>query len=519
MDRVERLGNKLPDPATIFFVGALLVVALSDVAARAGWQVEKPGTSELLAAKSLLSSEGVYFAVSSLVDNFKNFPPLAIVLVGMLGIGLAERVGFVGALLRATLASAPPTLLSPVVVFLGVMSSLAVDAGYVVLPPVAAALYAAAGRPPLAGIAAAIAGVAAGFSANLFPTGLDTLLMGFSTSAARLVDPTYQVQATANWWFMAASTVVLTGVGWAVTARFVEPRLARVSAAPPPEERTQLAESERRGLRAGLFALAALLAALTAGTLIPGAPFHGSTAAGSRILIAIVPLLFVVFFVPGLAYGVRAGTLSSDRDAARFMSETMAAMGAYIVLAFFAAQFIEYFRWSGLGEMIAISGGQLLARAALPTPLLLVAFIVVVAAVDFAIASMSAKYAFLAPVFIPMFMQVGISPELTQAAYRIGDSVTNCITPLNPYLVIALVLMRRYAPQSGIGTLLALMLPVRRLVPGRLERTPGRLARARSPARAGGPAPLCLPLTSGSCCRARSASSAGPARGRSATSR
>jgi aminobenzoyl-glutamate transport protein len=233
----------------------------------------------------------------------------------------------------------------------------------------------------------------------------------------------------------------------------------RQSERPAAPERTELEANERRGLAAGVSALAGLAALLAAASLIPGAPLHGSTPTGARLLNAIVPLLFVVFFVPALAYGVVAGTVKSDRDAARFMSETMSSMGAYIVLAFFAAQFIEYFRWSGLGEMIAISGGHVLASADLPTPVLLVAFVVVVAAVNFAIASMSAKYAFLAPVFIPMFMQVGISPELTQAAYRIGDSVTNCVTPLNPYLVIALVLMRRYAPQSGIGTLLALMLP------------------------------------------------------------
>jgi aminobenzoyl-glutamate transport protein len=502
LDSVERLGNRLPDPATLFLGGALLLVFASEVAVRAEWSVEKratrevreavldasgspavdpatrqpitrgvldPATGELareaftqpVTPRSLLSSEGAYFAVSSLVDNFKSFPPLAIVLVGMLGIGLAERAGLVGVLLRSTLGAAPPALLTPVVVFLGVMSSIAVDAGYVVLPPVAAALYAAAGRPPLAGIAASVAGVAAGFSANLLPSGLDALLMGFTTAAARLVDPTYSVEATANLYFMQASTVLLTGVGWIVTARWVEPRLAAGSAlAPPASESAALTTAERRGLTAGCIAGGLLLALLAAAVFVPGAPLHGAAGSGNpRWVSAIVPLLFVAFFVPGLAYGFAAGTLRSDRDAAKILGETMAAMGPYIVLSFFAAQFIEYFRWTGLGEMLAIAGGGLLTRADLPIPFLLACFVGIVTLVNLSIASMSAKYAFLAPVFVPMFMQVGISPELTQAAYRVGDSVTNCITPLNPYLVIALVLMQRYAPKSGLGTLVAMMLP------------------------------------------------------------
>jgi aminobenzoyl-glutamate transport protein len=285
--------------------------------------------------------------------------------------------------------------------------------------------------------------------------------MGFSTAAARLVDPTYTVEATANLYFMQASTLALTAVGWLVTARWVEPRLAATAGATlPTAAGAALDASERRGLRAASLAGGVLLALLAAAVWVPGAPLHGAASSGNpRWVGAIVPLLFVMFFFPGLAYGFAARTLRSDRDAAKLLGDTMAAMGPYIVLAFFAAQFIEYFRWTGLGEMLAIAGGGLLTRADLPQPVLLASFLLVVMLTNLAIASMSAKYAFLAPVFVPMFMQVGISPELTQAAYRVGDSVTNCITPLNPYLVIALVLMQRYAPQSGLGTLVAMMLP------------------------------------------------------------
>ena len=506
LDRIERLGNALPDPATLFLLGAVAVMGLSQLAVTLDWSVEKTVTREVqvpvldaagqpvmdplsgrtltlaqldpatgdvvrervavpVRAVSLLSSDGLYWAISSLVANFKNFPPLAIVLVGMLGIGLAERTGFIGALLKATLVGMPQALLTPTVFLVGVLSSVALDAGYVVLPPVAMALYRQAGRSPLVGLAAVFAGTSAGFSANLSITALDPLLAGLSESGARILDPGYAVAATANWWFMIASTFLLVAVGWAVTAFWVEPRFhaksveeggaGSVEADAAPE----LSDLERRGLRrAGLAALAAL-ALMLAATWIPGAPLHGMSGRFPRWVSAIVPLIFLGFFIPGLVYGVVTRATRSDKDVARILGETMAAMGPYIVLAFFAAQFIEYFRHSGLGEMLAISGGQALARAQLPPTLLMAAFVGVVMVGNLFIGSMSAKYAFFAPVFVPMFMQVGISAELTQAAYRVGDSVSNVITPLNPYVVIILVFMQRYVPRAGIGTLVALMLP------------------------------------------------------------
>jgi aminobenzoyl-glutamate transport protein len=508
LDRIERIGNALPDPATLFLIGALAVLALSQLAVALDWSVEKtvsrevrapvlgadgepvvdPATGEALSiavidpgtgepkrelAKvpvrpvGLLTSDGLYWAIWSLVDNFKNFPPLAIVLVGMLGIGLAERTGFISALLKATLLGMPPALLTPTVFFVGVMSSMALDAGYVVLPPVAMALYHAAGRSPLVGLAAVFAGVSAGFSANLSLTALDPLLAGLSESGAQILDSQYEVAATANWWFMIASTFLIVGAGWAVTALWVEPRYRGKAeseggaAVLSDEERAsqKLTPEERRGLRWGALAALVALGLMLAAAWIPGAPLHGMAGRFPRWVAAIVPLIFIGFFAPGLAYGIATGRLKSDKDVAKMLGETMAAMGPYIVLAFFAAQFIEYFRHSGLGEMLAIAGGQALTRANLPPALLITAFIGVVLAGNLFIGSMSAKYAFFAPVFVPMFMQVGISPELTQAAYRVGDSVSNVITPLNPYVVIILIFMRRYVGRAGIGTLVALMLP------------------------------------------------------------
>ncbi len=508
LDAIERIGNALPHPTTLFLIGALGVLLLSQLAASLDWSVDRavsrevripvvdargepvrdpasgewittvaidPSTglarrelaTEPIRARSLLSSEGLFWVLQSMVGNFVNFPPLGVVLVGMLGIGLAERTGFIAALLKALLLAVPPALLTPAVILVGVMSSMGLDAGYVVLPPVAAALFQAVGRSPLVGLAAVFAGVSAGFGANLFITSLDPMLAGFTQASAQLLDPGYRVAATANLWFMMVSTVVLTGVGWAVTARWVEPRFR----GKPPEEggavpisseelRAQgLDETERRGLRVAGFAVAIALGVAAAARFVPGAPLHGLEGHFPRWIVVIVPLLFLGFLIPGLAYGYRTGVLRNDRDVARMLGETMASMGPYIVLAFFAGQFIAYFQHSGLGEMLAIAGGQALARLALPGPLLMVGFVGVVFVANLFMGSMSAKYAIFAPVFVPMFMQAGISPELTQAAYRVGDSVSNVITPLNPYVVIILVFMQRYVPRSGIGTLVSLMLP------------------------------------------------------------
>ncbi len=480
LDTIERVGNALPDPATLFFLAALLVVGVSQLAVWLEWSVThsmpeldaagRPTgglTSLAVEPVGLLTSDGVYWMLSSLVKNFMEFPPLGVVLVGMLGIGLAEKAGFIGALLKTVLLGVPRALLTPAMVFTGILSSMGLDAGYVVLPPVAAALYAAVGRSPLVGLAAVFAGVSAGFSANLAVTSLDPLLAGFSTQAAQLVDPGYEVAATANLGFMIVSTFILTLTGWGVTAWWVEPRLERRSAdtggpvaiTGEALQAQRLTPDERRGLGLALLALLVTLGLVLAATWLPGAPLHGIDGKFPRWVRVIVPLIFVGFLVPGLVYGFATGSLRRDRDVARMMGETMAGMGPYIVLAFVAAQFIAFFAHSRLGEMLALTGGQLLARAGLPDAGLMVGFIGVVMLGNLFIGSMSAKYAFFAPVFVPMFMQVGISPELTQAAYRIGDSVTNVVTPLNPYLVILLVFMQRYVKNAGIGSLVALMLP------------------------------------------------------------
>lgn len=484
LDHIERLGNKLPHPMSLFIIGAVVVLVLSQIAATLGWSAELTTTepdaagnlvesTEVITAKGMLAGDGAFWAIDNLVVNFTEFAPLGVVLVGMLGIGVAERAGAIGALLKVAMLVTPERLLTPAMIFLGIMSSMALDAGYVVLPPIAAALFKSVGRSPLVGIASVFVGVSAGFSANLFITGLDPLLAGFSTEGAQILDADYQVAATSNYWFMIISTVLLTGVGWAVTAVLVEPRYANNPAelggpsALTEEEAASrhVSAEEKKGLVCAgitflIFFVAIILLINPGPIFATDMPLQGEAGPFPRWVKAIVPLLFFCFLLPGLAYGIAAKTVKSDHDVAKMMAKTMADMAPYIVLAFFAAQFVALFKESNLGAMLAIKGGAALSSVEMPPSLLIVAFILLVMVANLFIGSASAKYAFFAPVFVPMFMTgAGISPELTQAAYRVGDSCSNIITPLNPYVVIILVFMQKYMPKGGIGTLVALMLP------------------------------------------------------------
>jgi len=466
LDRVERIGNSLPHPVTLFAIGLAVVMVASQMADWAQWQATKPaggdGAETLITARGLLDSEGLWWLFDNLVTNFTSFPPLGVVLVAMLGIGVAEHSGLLPALLTRLLRVTPDGLLAPAVVLLGILSSLTVDAGYVVLPPLAAALFHAAGRAPLAGLAAAFAGVSAGFSANLVVTGLDPLLARLTQAGARLIAADYTVAATANLWLMMVSTVVLTLAGWWATARYVEPRQGGTvpTRADHGDATTPTTATEsRRGLVAAAMAFLAAAISIVAMVVVPGAPLQGEGANFARWIEAVVPLLFIAFLLPGVAYGAAAGNIRSDHDVAAMLARVIADLAPYIVLAFIAAQFTAAFDYSQLGALIAIEGGQALASLSLPAPVLALGFMVMAMLANLFIGSASAKYAFLAPVFVPMLMQAGLAPEITQAAYRIGDSVTNIITPLNPYWVIILGFMQRWRADAGIGTLLALMLP------------------------------------------------------------
>lgn len=466
--RIESIGNRLPDPLTIF---ALLAAAVVGVSALLEGTTEsfaqRDGTLSTRTVRSLATREGVRWMFENAVSNFTGFAPLGKVLVVMLGIGVAERSGLVSAALRLAVHAVPRSAVTAALVFAGVMSSVALDAGYIVLVPLGAVVFAGLGRHPLAGLAAAFAGVSGGFGANLFLTGLDPMLAGLTQEAARLVDPTYTVHATANYYFQVASTGWITIVGTLVTTRIVEPWLgpwdeSRAEVQPEPH-----APPGARERRAAMFAALAWLGtglALALLALVPGAPLRDDAAA--RTIDAIAPLLrslepaiALLFLVPGIAYGCAAGTLRSDRDAARMAGETMGAMGAYIALAFVAAQFVAYFAWTDLGAIGAVRGARLLARLGAGEIALLLAFVLVTAAANLLMGSASAKWAVMAPVFVPMLMLSGLGPEAAQAAYRVGDSVTNIVSPLLPYLPLVIVFARRYDREAGLGTILASMLP------------------------------------------------------------
>jgi len=461
LDRVERAGNALPDPVTLFFILIGIVMLVSWIASAAGVSAVHPGTDETIAVDNLFSAENIRRLFVEMPETFASFPPLGLVLVVMLGIGVADKTGLISAALSAFVRSVPDVLLTAALVFAGIMSSLAVDAGYVVVIPLGAVLFYGAGRHPLAGLAAAFAGVSAGFSANLSLTSLDPLLAGFTQPAAQLIDPSYTVDATANYYLMIALVPVFMAAGVWVTERLVEPRLGSYEApddldADAPHD---LSDAERRGLRiAGLvFAVTALGVALL---VVPeGAPLRGDEGGLNPFYRSIVALMVVLFFLPGLAFGLATGAITSDKDVAKMMADTMADMGAYIVLAFAAAHFIAMFSWSNLGSVLAISGANGLEAIGFTGLPLLVSFILVSSLINIFVGSASAKWAILAPIFVPMLMLLGYAPETTQAAYRIGDAFTNILTPLLPYFPLVIIFAQRYDEDSGIGSIIALMLP------------------------------------------------------------
>ena len=462
--RIERAGNRLPDPAYLFVIGTVVVIVFTEIAVWMNWQIAKPsadGSSALISAQSILSSEGIWWWLSTLVKNFIEFPPLGIVLVGMLGIGLAERCGLLPTLIVMAGNGIKEKYLVPAIIFIGIMSSMALDAGYVVLPPIAAILFLAAGRSPVLGIVASFAGVSAGFGANLFITSIDPLLAGFTETSAQFLDQNYKVAVTSNWWFMIASTFVLTFTGWLVTVKWVAPRVANISyeKAVDISGSADVYDANRTAaIWAGMVFLLLILLVLLA-VNISGAPLYGEGKRFPRWVEVTVPLLFLLFIVPAVVYGLKAKTIRSSKQFAKYMGDTIADLGPYIVLAFFAAQFIAVFKYTHLGEMLALAGGGWLASLQLEIGFLLFAFVLLACLGNMLIGSMSAKYAFMAPVFVPMLMQAGVAPELTQVAYRIGDSVTNVITPLNPYMIIVLAMLQKYHREAGVGTLISLTLP------------------------------------------------------------
>ena len=483
---VEFLGNLLPHPVTLFAVLSVVVLLVSGGAALFDVQVADPrpvgasGRAEdgLIRAISLLNPEGMRRIAMNLVTNFTGFAPLGTVLVALLGVGVAERSGLLSALLRALVLGAPRNLLTAVVVFASVVSNTASEMGYVVLIPLAAVVFRAVGRNPLVGLAAAFAGVSGGYSANILIGTVDPLLAGITTEAARLIDPSYapgganEVQATANYLFMVVSTFMITTIGTLVTTRIVEPKLGAFDPSraaddleDPEEGLKTLSKEEKRGLKLAGVTLVAMLGGLALLALPENGWFRDPAVNALLIddlrpmLRSVVSLIFVFFIVPSIVYGRATGSLRNDRDVIDGMGRSMSSLGPYLVLVFFAAQFVSFFNWTNLGTITAVVGADLLTRFDLTGPIVFVPFILMCCFVNLMLGSASAQWAVTAPIFVPMLMTVGYSPEVIQAAYRIGDSTTNIITPMMSYFGLILAVAMRYDRKLGIGTLIATMIP------------------------------------------------------------
>lgn len=471
LNGIERAGNKLPHPVALFAMLALLIVAISAICAAMGVSA----TGELISggelkettvtAVSLLTKDGLAYMFTKAVSNFTSYAPLGMVLVAMLGVGVAEQSGMINSLLKQTVKVTPKALITPVVVFLGVMSNIASDSGYVILIPLGAMVFRAYGRHPMAGLAAAFCGVSGGFSANLLVGTLDPLLAGISQTAVSIIDANYQVQVMGNYFFMAASTFLITIVGTLITDFLVEPRLEKFGGEVLADEDTSLTTitpEEKKGLRAAGIALLVYVVLIVA-ALIPQDSFFrnadGDILGKTPFIDSIVVLIALMFFIPAVAYGKKAGTLKNHREVCNSMAKAMSSMGSFLALAFVSAQFIQYFSYTQLGTIIALNGANFFRSINIGLIPLMVIFVLFSAFMNLFMGSASAKWNILAPVFVPMFMLLGYSPELCQLAYRIGDSCTNLITPMMTYFAVIVIFAQKYDKKAGIGTITATMLP------------------------------------------------------------
>lgn len=459
----ERIGNALPHPATLFAIFALAVLVLSAVGYALGWEAVHPGTKEIVRPVNLLSQEGIHRVLLEMVDNFTGFAPLGIVLVAMLGIGIAEQSGLINAVIRMLVLNSHRRMLTFVIVFTGILSNAASDVGYVLLIPLAGVIFLAVGRHPVAGMAAAFAGVSGGFSANLVLGTIDPLLAGLSQEAARILDPAYEVNPTANYFFMVASTFVIAFAGTFVTERIVEPRLGKYTGKAEKKDNSfdRLSKIERKGLLIALLTLLAIIFITLIGIIPEDGFFRGSDGGmlSSPLIRGVVAMLFITAAAMGLAYGFTTGTFKSDADVMKGMATSMKTLAVYLVLVFFAAQFVAYFKWSNLGIILAVKGAALIMSADIGLIPLMILFILLAATINMLMGSASAKWAIIAPIFIPMFMIMGYSPELSQVVYRIGDSVTNVISPMMSFFALIIAFIQKYEPKAGIGTIIATMVP------------------------------------------------------------
>ncbi|GLS00356.1 membrane protein [Brevundimonas denitrificans] len=467
LNGIERIGNKLPDPVFLFLwlIGGLVVLSL--VGAGLGWSAVNPVTGDTLEAASLLSPANLERLIIGMPSTLTDFPPLGIVVTIIYGASVAERSGLFTTAIRAALLNAPKVILTPVIVITGMVSHHASDAAYVVVIPLAAVIFAAVGRHPLAGLAAGFAAVSGGYAGNLFPGAQDALLLGITEPAAHLIDPSYSVNIAGNWFFIVGVVLVFTPIVWFITDRIIEPRLGpwtpKDAPAATADEKQVVTADEKRGLAFAGLTILAMIAVWALITALPGSPFIDPEAEPAQrfnpLYKSLAAFFALTFFLSGAAFGVGSRSVTSHRDLVRMMREGIVQLAPYLVLVFFAAHFVAMFNWSGLGPILAINAAEQLRQINMPAPLLLISVVLVSCFFDLFVGSASAKWSALAPIVVPMFMLLGISPEMTTAAYRMGDSVTNIATPLMSYFPLILTFAQRWDPRFGLGSLMSTMLP------------------------------------------------------------
>lgn len=459
---VEKGGNALPHPATLFVIFAFVVLIVSSFAFHFNWIATNPSTGEIIEPVNLLSKSGIHLILKDLVANFVGFAPLGIVIVAMVGIGVAEDSGLINATIRLIIASTPYKFITFVIVFTGVMSNIASDAGHVLIIPLAGIIFLSIGRHPLVGIAAAFAGVSGCYSANMLLGTLDPLLAGLSTEAAHIIDISYEVNPTGNFFFMATSAIVLSFAGTWVTEKIIAPRFGEYEKKSKTNVNLKkLTKLEKKGVKVVAILSFVIFAGILWTTIPENGFFRGEDGSilGSPLLKGIIALLFIFASVMGIVYGFITKKYKSDADVIEGMSKSVKTLSLYIVLVFFASQFVAYFKLSNLGIILAIRGANLIQNSGLELIPLTIMFIAFSALMNLLMGSASAKWAIMAPIFVPMFMILGYSPEFTQAAYRIGDSSTNIISPMLSFFPLIIAFVQKYDKNAKIGTIVATMLP------------------------------------------------------------
>lgn len=458
---IEKGGNALPHPAILFALFALITLIISGIGYSLGWSGIHPATGETVNVVNLISKEGLHRVLLEMVDSYTGFAPLGIVMVALLGIGIAESSGLISTAVKSLLLKAPPKLITLMVVFTGVLSNIASDIGYILIIPLAGVIFHSLGRHPIAGMAAAFAGVSGGFSANILIGTIDPLLAGLSTEAAQILDPEYVVMPTANYYFMFVSTFLIAIMGTVVTDKIVEPGLGKYTGDVEPEDITQLSALERKGLRNTGIAALVWLTIILIGIIPENGLLRGEDGSilHSPLLRGFISFLFLIGATLGIVYGFTVGTFKKSSDVIEGMNQSFKSLVSFLVLVFFAAQFVAWFQWSNLGVLLAINGADFLSSLNIGLIPLVIMFIIFSAFINLFMGSASAKWAIMAPIFIPIFMLLGYSPELSQAVYRVGDSVTNVMTPMMSYFALIIVYFQKYQKDAGFGSIVANMLP------------------------------------------------------------